>query len=597
MEYIGASFKTFRTPVFQSVGQSPSFETRFLRRPLCVLLQPVDVSQPTTAQQQAASQDASLSGSAAAFLALLIASLLSPIWIQGWALWDEPYYRFFFAVPPAVLFLMYLRLQAVTEIDPGKPFWAGLWLGVSLFCLGLGTWVFSGFVCALGTTLLVIAVIYALGGAALTKFLLPPWLLLWTLTPWPLGLDSAAVDALKALAVDWASSLMDLLGILHLIGDQQLKLPKEELPLEMISQGAEFVLGAMAFAYFISIWGRRWTFHIVLMLILAVGWSLVAAMGHMVGTAYVISKWETSVTGHLEYQLSWIGLAVLLGFFIWSTDRFLLFLMPVYAIREGQAEDTAAAEMKRQGRLLREGLERSLLARGPALAGLGVVSVLSVAQLMMPLVNPLPRDPAQRTVATVVDEFSAATLPPQLNDQIVRTDFSRQSLDQRDLQGRLKWFYRSGNRELIYQLEYFSLVWKDPGQPFISDGWEVQDAVILDVPEQSTTLSTGEYWRNDLRRGGNEYILLFTTYLRPDGTIEPTYHHLGIIERGWQAFSTRLATFGQSVRGHEKRLFQFQCQVRGFRPLGTDERRQAQSLFLRNLEAIRTRFADQSSTP
>src|SRR5204862_2406378 len=99
-----------------------------------------------------------------------------------------------------------------------------------------------------------VGVIWLLGGQKLLRCMSPALLLVLTIIPPPLALDTRFAEQLRVLAVNWSSHLLDLLGVTHSQSGNIIELPGQKLLVEEACSRINSVLVTMAGCLFYMLW-------------------------------------------------------------------------------------------------------------------------------------------------------------------------------------------------------------------------------------------------------------------------------------------------------------------------------------------------------
>ncbi len=259
-------------------------------------------------------------------------------------LWARPHYQFFpLALLGAGLLAWLYGRTASTPLSPGNSGAALAGFTVAWALLAVAEVFFSPMLGAVAFVLLLAVVIYAAGGAALLRSLLPAWAFLWIAVPPPFGLDRQIVGALQTLNSHVSSAVLDTLGVLHLLDGNVVQISGRRLLVEEACSGVSSLVAILASALFLILWLRRPWSGALLLIASAIGWVLVCNVVRVVTIAYVFDRWALDLSAGRKHDLLGLGCFALAVLLIWSTDRLFLFLVPPAAVPGATAVAAAPA--------------------------------------------------------------------------------------------------------------------------------------------------------------------------------------------------------------------------------------------------------------
>jgi exosortase len=243
----------------------------------------------------------------------------------GQRLWANEPYRFFPLAWVCGLVVWASRFARTPASERshgvGVAIFAGLALMLGVFSL-LRWSPWSG---GLAVVAMMAAGSWARAGKRAVGTLFPPLALIAISFPLPLGLDNVFMLELKKVAVLVSSSLLDLLGIVHMRSGTVIELPKSQLMVEDACSGIQSFMAVAAFATLMFVLERRPWWHWVLLSIFA---SVVVIASNVVritlGTYLLVTRgWDLlNGTPHLIFGAVIFVVELMLVF---SFDRFLAF--------------------------------------------------------------------------------------------------------------------------------------------------------------------------------------------------------------------------------------------------------------------------------
>ncbi len=357
----------------------------------------------------------------------------------------------------------------------------GCWAILAGACLIGSPWL--GVVAALGTTG---ALIFAIGGGALLRPLLPAWGLLLLAIPLPLGLDVQLVAMLQTAVSSVSSSVLDLLGVFHLRQGNVIRLADRALLMEEACSGIHSLFAVLAGMVFLAIWCRRSRATGLALLATAVTWVMLGNILRIVAVVLLAERWQVDVASGWSHEA--LGLAVFavaLGLTV-STDNLVslfadLRTLPQEGWQQGLIEEPRARmaapappapthndPMSTATRL--PDLRRTALAAWPLAAAFGVLLLaqpILIGKLMQDYFVP------GSVLASRLLALRAGDLPASWEG-----DFQQQGLQtvERELvhgSGRYSqvWTYGWGRRSVTVSVDGPFQGWHELTSCYLGNGW------------------------------------------------------------------------------------------------------------------------------
>jgi exosortase len=269
---------------------------------------------------------------------LLVLAHLPLLMLQARLTWEHAHYRFFPLVPFGAGWLAVRAGHRLGPLAPGpgrSVAWllGGCWAFLAGACLTGSPWL--GTVATLGTT---VAVIYAIGGGALLRPLLPAWGLLLLAIPPLLGLDLQLIGILQTAVSRMSSSVLDLLGVFHLRQGNVIRLADRPLLIEEACSGIHSLFAVLAGMVFLAIWCRRSLARGLALMAAAVTWVMLGNILRIVAVVFLASRWQVDVTSGWSHEA--LGLAVFalaLGLTV-STDNLFSFFVDLSTLPLGWSQ-------------------------------------------------------------------------------------------------------------------------------------------------------------------------------------------------------------------------------------------------------------------
>ena len=401
-----------------------------------------------------------------------LAALVPLLWTHAEHLWTLPHYQFFPFVVLGAGVLAWTRWSSAPRGAGDLTMAFGL-LVAAWPVLALGEAVESSMLAVVALQLILAAGLFALGGYVFFRAMMPAWLFLWILVPLPFGLDRQLVTSMQYFASAASSSVLDILGVVHVLEGNVVRITQKPLFVEEACAGLNSLFTLAACSLFLVLWMRRSLVRGILLMIASVGWVLVCNVLRIVIIAFLLDRfgreWDVSEgPRHAILGFACFSLAVLL---IWSTDRFFLFFLPSWnsevptaPVPTADPDQPAIPKTVRFADLCR-------LASLPLATAFGIVVVLHFAihSFILPdVIAPIEfKDKLER--------IGLNTLPPAF-DQHVRMSFYPSTRDSGSAFGENSklWIYGKGSQPVGISLDYPFPKFHDVSPCYVGRGWKVE---------------------------------------------------------------------------------------------------------------------------
>jgi len=248
-------------------------------------------------------------------------------------LWKFEIHQFF---PIALLGAGVLAWRGLSETD--LPLTKGSQLvtfPLVLLYLGLLAWatlLWSPWVGSIAVLLAIATTVWWLGGSLLFRALLPALIMLVTVIPPPMKLDTRFALFLQQLAVAGSSWMLGLMALPHLRNGNVLEIPGHRLLVEQACSGINSVLFMTSVCVFYALWQRRSLLFLSLLYILTLGAILIGNLIRITSGAWILfnfnidllSGWKHETIGLILtacYLLFIIGADWVLGMIFYGSNR------------------------------------------------------------------------------------------------------------------------------------------------------------------------------------------------------------------------------------------------------------------------------------
>lgn len=243
----------------------------------------------------------------------------------GQRLWGNEPYRFFPLAWVCGMGVWASRYARTPASGKDHVMGVGVFTIVALLLGGFSLLRWSPWSGGLAVLAMMGAASWARNGRGALRLLFPPLALIAISFPLPLGTDQALMLELKKVAVSVSSSLLDLLGIVHMRSGTVIELPTSQLLVEDACSGIQSFMAVVAFATLVFVLERRPWWHWVLLSIFATVVVIAANVVRITSGAYLLVTrgWDLlNGTPHLIFGAVIFVVELMLVF---SFDRFLAF--------------------------------------------------------------------------------------------------------------------------------------------------------------------------------------------------------------------------------------------------------------------------------
>lgn len=173
--------------------------------------------------------------------------------------------------------------------------------------------------------LLIAATTITQGGRGLFWRCLPAMAYLLLIIPPPFGLDATLVFKLQVFASKLSSKILDLMGVYHNLAGVTIEIGRKQFEVENACSGISSLLSTLACVLFYVLWCKVHWLRGILLTLISLGWVLLNNTFRIVLIAYFWTNWGIELSEGLPHQILGLLLFAVTLFFIWSTDRLLMF--------------------------------------------------------------------------------------------------------------------------------------------------------------------------------------------------------------------------------------------------------------------------------
>jgi exosortase len=216
---------------------------------------------------------------------LLTLACLPWLFLHAANLWQRSEYQFFPLVLAGSVVLAVRAVKGLNAWVPGARRLTFALLGCCWVGLLLASLPYSPRLGTMAALVLLGVALYAVGGAALCRRLLPAWAFLWLFGLPPTSLDQRLMTGLQGLTARWSSNVLDVFGVWHVLAGNVIEVPGQRLLVEDACSGVHSLFAVLTCTLFLAIWLRYHWLRALLLLAMAVFWVLLANVARVVAVA------------------------------------------------------------------------------------------------------------------------------------------------------------------------------------------------------------------------------------------------------------------------------------------------------------------------
>ena len=338
-------------------------------------------------------------------------------------------------------------------------------------------------------------------------------MLLGLIIPPPFELDRQLILALQSLTVRWASAVLDFFGVYHVMAGNVVEIGGRRLLVEEACSGVNSLFSLLACTLFFVFLVRRPLVHALFLLMATVGWVLVANVARVVTVAYGTIHWSVDLAEgwrHEALGAAVFGVALAL---VWSTDRFLLFLLSPTA---SAALRPASAVASSEGAT---SLRKIPLAIWPVVAAYLLLLIAHFA-LYGGAVSEVKTTAGP--VPAVVEKLDADSLPAQF-EHWQRLGFAADARNPGSAFGEFSktWSYQNGQNMAGFSLDYPFPSWHDLTRCYTGQGWAMDEQAVHKPAQADGADQDGYVAVRFTKPGFRSGYLLFCQFNKDGAPLDP----------------------------------------------------------------------------
>ena len=530
-------------------------------------------------------------------LALIALAGFGPLMAQFfYNLWQFDTYQFFPLALAGGAFLIRRGVQQARR--PLKP--GSLWLRIPLLLAVLGILasaavMWSPWLGAAAFLLAVLAASWWFGGWRLLREVLPGWLVLLTVLPPPLKLDTRFAMLLQEWATTGSSQLLGLLGIPHLLTGLIIEIPGQRLLVEEACSGINSVLFMTSACVFYAMWRRRSVLFLSLLYALTIGCVLAGNLVRITSGAWVLFNFQIDLfVGWKHEALGLVLTAFYLGFIVVADT-----LLGRFFTSKTRYRTTKAGEKP-----------EPILAGWSFSGGIRFVTVLlailGAVQLVRGWDFHFRKEKARRINPAWMDGSAKFTLPQEINGWRLVSDLKpvpKRAAFEDGVYSHI-WQYQKGSTLATISFDYPFFGYHDVTVCYRNAGWKIGDTKLQRANADNSMVPCMEVVLE--RDGGLKADLLYSTvdeagvWLEEPGKRSPYDAEGKSLKEGNIAsrLTQRMRQMPYANDAYDDAInYRIQILAAARGGLGSEQRQQVESLFRQARILIANQFIAPSTTP
>ncbi len=530
-------------------------------------------------------------------LALIALAGFGPLMAQFfYNLWQFDTYQFF---PLALAGGAFLVARGVREARrPFKP--GSLWLRIPFFLAVFATLasaavMWSPWLGAASMLLAVLAASWWFGGWRLLREVLPGWLVLLTVLPPPLKLDSRFAMLLQEWATAGSSRLLGLLGIPHLLTGLIIEIPGQRLLVEEACSGINSVLFMTSACVFYAMWRRRSLIFLGLLYAFTIACVLAGNLVRITSGAWVLFNFQIDLFVGWKHEA--LGLVL--------TAFYLAFIVVADALL---GKVFASKSLHRTTEV--DEHPEPVLAGWSFAGGVRFVTVLlailGAVQLVRGWDFHFRKENARRINPAWMDGSAKFTLPQEIDGWRLVSDVKPMPKRAAFEDGVFShiWQYQKGSTLATISFDYPFFGYHDVTVCYRNAGWEIGDTKLQRANSDNSMVPCMEVVLE--REGGVKADLLYSTvdetgvWLEEPGKRSPYDEEGKALQEGNMAsrLTHRMRQIPYANEAYDDAInYRIQILAAARGGLGTEQRAQVESLFRKARILIADQFIAPSATP
>ena len=512
-------------------------------------------------------------------------------------LWQFDTYQFFPLALAGAAVLAKRGLDEVSQpLEPGSGLLTfPLMLGV-LGLLGSAAVMWSPWLGAVAFLLALLAFAWWLGGWGLFKALFPAWLVLLTILPPPLKLDTRFALLLQEWATAGSSYLIALLGIPSLLTGLIIEIPGQRMLVEEACSGVNSILFMTSACVFFAMWQRRGVFFLALLYALTIACVLAGNLVRITFGAWIFFHHRIDLFTGWKHEAVGLVLTATYLIFIVAADAILARIFTTHPALPTEKPEAKKSEPLLTGVYFEGGLKFVTI----------LLAVLCLVQLVRGWDFHFRKERAQVINPEWMDGSAKFSLPPQIAgwDLVSEAKPVPKKAAYEDGVYSHIWQYKKDGLIATISLDYPFFNYHDVTVCYRNAGWEISETKLKAAAPDNGMIPCMEVAL--AKEGGLKADLFYSTvaesgiWLEEPGKSSPYDAEGNPLAEGdlSSRLENRLRQMPYSSEAYEQVLnYRIQLLAAARGGLGTEQRRQVEKLFREARLALADQFIEKRPTP
>lgn len=433
-------------------------------------------------------------------------------------LWNFDTYQFFPLALAGSGFLLWRGLQEVERpLEPGS-----VWLTVPLvlavlLLLVAASVMWSPWIGMVSFLSAMLVAAWWFGGWSLLRAVFPGWLVLLTILPPPLKLDTKFALLLQEWATAGSSKILALLGVPHLLTGLIIEIPGQRLLVEEACSGINSILFMTSACVFYAMWKRRSLLFLAVLYALTIACVLAGNLVRITSGAWILYNFQIDLFVGWKHEALGLVLTATYLAFIVGTGALMGWIFTSHGTRHRPAE-TPQNPVPLLGGLYFEG-------------GLKFVSILLAILCAAQLVRGWDFHFRQEGAAVVnpdwMDGTAKFSMPAELDGwQLIgeQKPVPEKAAFEDGVYSHI-WQYQKGGAVVTLSFDYPFFGYHDVTVCYGNAGWEISETKLQRASVENGMIPCMEV--KLAREGGLQADLLYSTvdetgvWLEEPGTRSP----------------------------------------------------------------------------
>jgi exosortase len=412
-------------------------------------------------------------------------------------LWRFEIYQFFpLAVAGAALLARRGCEETTLPLRPGKRAVTYPLSILFLALLAYATLLYSPWFGILAALLALVTTAWWLGGVSLLRSLTPTFLMLLTVIPPPLNLDSRLALLLQRGAVTGSSWILAIFGVPHLRNGNVLEIPGQRLLVEEACSGINSVLFMTSACVFYALWRRRSFQSLALLYLLTLGCVLLGNLVRITSGAFLLFNFHIDLFTGWRHEALGLLLMTFYLLFIPAEDILITRFVPTFASTRlwGTPQNVINGGTRRSLSSVIHGAFEGYQLRG----GFRIVVFLLVAMGILQLIqawDSIRQEHHERRINPAwMDGSAKFSLPPQIGQWTLRSALKpipKKTAFESGVYSH-QWEYEWNGMTALISLDYPFYDYHDVRSCYSKTGWTVENSQLHRAEESADEIPSME---------------------------------------------------------------------------------------------------------